>query len=85
MDATSNATKQPVSFLNQAEYVLIGFALIPKDAQILGGIAIITINDAVRFEIPVPPQQLSGPPAVKDTQGQIFVRDVQRYLSDIKE
>lgn len=77
LDATSDATQKPVLFLKEAEYVQIGFAPMPEKKQVLSGKAIVTINNAVRVELTVPPQLM--------TKDFVIVPEVGRYLTDFKE
>ena len=77
LDATSDATQQPVIFLKQAEYVQIGFKPMPEKQNVLSGKAIVTINNAVRLEFTVPPQTM--------TKDFIIVPEIQKYMVDFKE
>jgi len=77
LDAASEATQKPVLFLKESEYVQIGFAPMPEKMIVLAGKAIVTINNAVRLELDVPPQKMA-----KDF---IIIPDIQKYLNDFKE
>ncbi|MDD5312214.1 MAG: hypothetical protein PHO26_04180 [Dehalococcoidia bacterium] len=82
MDATSKATEHDIQFLKQAEYIQIGFVLIPKDAQVQeGSQAIITINNTIRWVIPIPPQAVI-PNTYLGAPSALYVRNIQQYLQD---
>ncbi len=68
MDATDPAVGRPVLELRNAEFVQIEFLPMPKDAHVLEGRAVITINSAVRLELTIPEQQ------IKD--GKIVIRNL---------
>ena len=51
---------QPVYFLRDAEVLEFEFLTMDKKANVLGGNVIITINNAVRLEITIPPQQIEN-------------------------
>jgi hypothetical protein len=68
MDAADSAVGQPVWRLKEAEYAQIQFAQMAKNAHVLEGRAILTVNSAVRLEILVPEQNAQG--------GRVFVRNL---------
>jgi hypothetical protein len=76
MDATDSAVGKPVRSLAQADVAQIEFLTMPKDAHVLEGRAIVTINNAVRVEISVPEQDIHD--------GKIFVRDIKNTFIDFR-
>lgn len=76
MDAGDSAVGQPVSRLRDAEYVQIEFAQMAKDAHVLEGRAIVTINSAVRLEIQVPEQTAQD--------GRIVVRNLADVFREFR-
>ncbi len=76
MDAGDSAVGRTVNLLREAEYVHIKFMLMPKDAHVLEGLAIVTINSAVRVEIQVPEQSVR--------EGRILVRDLEDAFRDFR-
>lgn len=66
MDAGDPAVGQPVRQLRDANVVQIEFVNMARDAHVLEGRAIVTINSAVRLEMPVPEQRA--------VDGRVFVR-----------
>ena len=68
MDATDRAVGRPVSDLRQAEFVEIEFRQMPREAHVLGGRAVVTLNSAVRIEFDIPEQDIRD--------GRIFVRNL---------
>ena len=76
LDATSEATQKPVLFLKESEYVQIGFKPIPEKKEVLSGKVIVTINNGVRIEFPIPHQIM--------TKDFIIVPEIHKYLEDFK-
>lgn len=76
MDAGDGAVGQPVSRLREAEFVHIEFVNMAKDAHILEGRAIVTVNSAVRLEVPVPEQRAQD--------GRVVVRDLADVFRDFQ-
>jgi hypothetical protein len=76
MDANDPAVGHPISELQKAESVEIRFVQMPKNARIIGGHAIVTVNSAVRLEVKIPEQ------IPKD--GLIFVRDIAPAFRDFR-
>jgi len=76
MDVSDPSVGKPVRYLLGAEYLQINFAKLPQGTRIKRGIAVVTINSAVRLEIPVPEQQMSD--------DRIFVRGLQPFLESLK-
>jgi MFS family permease len=77
MPATSEATKNSIRFLNHTDTIQIRFGPIPENTVILGGEAIITINNTVRLDFPIPAQ-------TTDNYKAVFISDIQKYLGDFK-
>ncbi len=77
LDATSEATKENILFLKDADYVQIGFSPMPEKVQVLSGKAICTLNNLVRVEFIVPNQQMQ-----KDF---IIVPNSKVAMTDFKE
>ena len=57
LDATHAAVGQPVNMLEQAEFVQAEFLVMPKDATLIRGRALCTINSEFRFELKFPAQK----------------------------
>ncbi|WAC06671.1 MAG: hypothetical protein OS130_10450 [Thermodesulfobacteriota bacterium] len=76
MDATDPAVGRPVLDLRNAEFVQIEFFPMPKDAHVLEGRAVVTVNSAVRIEIKIPKQDLRD--------GKILVRDLGLSFQSFK-
>jgi hypothetical protein len=68
MDANDPAIGHHVSELQKSEFVQIQFVQMPKNAHVIEGRAVITVNSMVQLEIKIPAQ------SPKD--GLIFVRDI---------
>jgi hypothetical protein len=62
--------------LRNAEFVQIEFFPMPKDAHVLEGRAVVTVNSAVRIEIKIPKQDLRD--------GKILVRDLGLSFQSFK-
>jgi len=60
LDAQDLSMGQPVYFLRDAEVLEFEFLTMDKKTNVLGGSVIITINNAVRLEITIPPQQIEN-------------------------
>ena len=58
LDANDSSVGKPVRFLQQAEYVQIGFRPMPAKSAVKDGKAVITLNSAVRLELPISEQQM---------------------------
>ncbi len=76
MDATDQAVGQSVYKLQESEYIQIQFQPIPSDAHVLGGLAVVTINSAVRLEFTIPDQVIED--------GRILIRDLALAFSDFR-
>lgn len=76
MDAGDSAVGQPVSRLKEAEYVQIEFAQMAKDAHVVEGRAIVTVNNVVRLEMRVPEQHAQG--------SRVFVRNLADVFRDFR-
>jgi len=76
MDATDPSVGKPVRFLRDAEFLQVQFVNLPAKSKIKRGLAVVTINSAVRLEIPVPEQQMP--------EDKIIVPQVGRFLSSLK-
>jgi hypothetical protein len=77
MDAKDSAVGNPVSYLRDADYILIEFGRMPSDSNVLGGDVVCIINNSVRLEFSIPPQRL--------VNKQIFIRDVSESLEVLNE
>jgi Flp pilus assembly protein protease CpaA len=73
LDASDNSINKPISYLANAQIVQIGFAPMPKEAKVKGGVAIITINNSIRIELKIPEQDI--------TNGLIIIGDLGNTLS----
>ena len=78
MNAQDPATNKKVKSLKNAEYAEIEFTAIQQDSKIIGGSAIITINNNTRLEIDIPKQITK--------EGKIIIKDLSKTFSklDIK-
>ena len=76
MDATDAAVGQPVQSLRDTEFVQIEFLPMPKNAHVLEGRAVITVNSAVRIEVSIPEQDIQ--------EGKILVRNLSSVFQDFK-
>jgi hypothetical protein len=71
-----SAVGKPVRSLRDAEYLQIKFNQLPRNSKIDGGLAVITINSAVRLEIPIPAQQMND--------DKILVPELAAFLDPLK-
>lgn len=76
MDATDAAVGKPVRSLANAGFAQIEFLPMPKDAHVLQGHAFVTVNNAVRFEMSIPEQDIQD--------GKIFVRGLTNVFKDFR-
>jgi hypothetical protein len=76
MDATNSAVGKPVRFLRESEYLQVGFQLLPAKSKIKKGLAVVTINSAVRLEIPIPEQNMED--------DKIMVRALAQFLDVLR-
>lgn len=76
MDATDRAIGRPVGDLRRAEFVQIEFLPMPKNAHVLEGRAVVTVNNTVRVEFTVPEQQVQD--------GKIVVRSIQPAFAEFR-
>ncbi|MBN1255726.1 MAG: hypothetical protein JXA50_10680 [Deltaproteobacteria bacterium] len=60
MDTLSDVTQQKISFLQKAEYIKIRFEALPDKMQIKNGKAVVMINNEIRCEFIIPPQNMSS-------------------------
>lgn len=74
MDAKDSAVGYQVSDLRQAKFAQVEFLPMPKNAHVLGGQVFVTVNSAIRMELPVPVQD------IKD--GKIYIRDIASAFKD---
>jgi len=77
MDASDSSADNPVSFLKEAEYLLIEFEdlmfrNVAKEAKkkVLGGKVVCIVNNSVRFDFAIPAQTMH--------ENKIFVRDLDK-------
>jgi len=76
MDATDPVVGKTVRSLRGAEFLQIGFGQLPEKSHIIRGSAVVTINSAVRLELPIPEQHMDG--------DKIFVRDIARFCEVLR-
>ena len=76
LDVTHQSVGRPVRFLRDAEYAQIGFANLAAKSHIRRGLAVVTINSAVRLEIPIPEQQM--------VDDKILVQGIAQYLEGLR-
>jgi hypothetical protein len=76
LDATSPIIGKPVGVLKDSEYLQIGFKPMKPKQRVLAGRAVVTVNDSVRLEFEVPPQEMGA--------DFIVVRNVASTLSILK-
>jgi hypothetical protein len=76
LDATSPIIGKPIGILKTAEYLQIGFKPMKEKQHILGGRAIVTVNNTVRLEFEVPSQDMASNFAI--------VRDLTSGLRQLK-
>jgi hypothetical protein len=60
MDPAEAASEKPVAWLANADSVRVSIYTIPANSRISGGKAVLTVNNSVRFDIPIIPQVLAG-------------------------
>jgi|GEM_PF-4494521 len=60
MDIDDTAVGRPISFLDQAEFIQIGFSPIPPKSRVMEGKAVVIINNAIRYEYEIPPQIMAS-------------------------
>ncbi len=58
LDASDVSIGKTIRSLSEAEFVQIGFTPLAANSRVKGGIAIVTLNSAVRLEIPIPSQRM---------------------------
>ena len=58
MEATDKAFKQPLSFLQQIEYVHVRFDIIPPNSEVLSGTVVCIFNNTIPIELSVPSQKM---------------------------
>lgn len=75
MSADDSAVGKPIEFLSQAQYIQVDFILMPESSYVTGGKAIFVINNSIRLEFNIPPQQVDN--------GRIFVRDLSDGLKSL--
>ncbi|MDO8795560.1 MAG: hypothetical protein Q7J25_13170 [Vicinamibacterales bacterium] len=76
LDAADSAVGKTVNFLRDAEFVQIEFGPMPPKSKIVRGMAILTLNSAVRIEIPILPQEAESM--------HIFIRDLSVVREALK-
>ncbi|MFA6320415.1 MAG: hypothetical protein WCY36_00990 [Candidatus Omnitrophota bacterium] len=74
MDVGKGITEKPISHLNDANYIEVGFSPMLKksDVDVTGGSIVCTFNSLVRAELNIPPQKMSN--------GVIVIRDAKISL-----
>ena len=75
-NATDQVIGQPISVLKNAEYIQIGFTPMAPDLHIIGGTAVVVINNAVTVRFAIPPQTAQGK--------LIFIRSLAGELSELQ-
>lgn len=77
LDTIQIYTKNHIYVLKYTEYIQIGFEPIPDNSQILGGKAVVTLNNSVRIEVDIPTQKM--------TSDYILIKDVQECFQNFKK
>lgn len=77
LDATDPAAGSPLYFLKDTEYIQIFFDTIVPKSKVVGGRVICIINNLIRFEFVIPPQET--------TEKMIFIRDLSQFQQLLKE
>ncbi len=77
MDARDAAVGKPVRSLVETEYLQIGFSRLAPKSKVKSGSVIVTINSAVRLEVPVPAQEM--------TDDKILVRELSVHLGQLRQ
>lgn len=76
LDATSPVVGKAIVMLKEAEYLQTGFKPMKPNQRVVGGRAIVTVNDSVRWEFEVPAQEM--------TADFILIRDIGSALANPK-
>jgi len=76
MDAHDLAIGKPVNMLGDTDYIQIEFAKMPDSAYITHGSAIVTVNNEVRLEIPIPEQAAQ--------ERRIIIRDLDGVFREFR-
>ncbi len=76
MTSADPSVGQLVTNLRKSEYVQIEFLPMPKPAHVIGGRAIVLINNDVQLDILIPEQDTND--------GKIYVRDLKQAFSDFR-
>lgn len=72
----NKSTGKPIHYLRKAEAALIFiYDNMPKEGDVISGELILTLNSAVRVEIPIPPQTVKG-------DEPIIILDIQKYFKN---
>lgn len=77
MEPMDRAFNQPMSLLEQAEYVQISFETILQDSQVVSGKVTCIFNNTVPVEITVPSQKMRG--------NLIMIYDLKSFFAKLKE
>ncbi len=77
LDATDPVAGRPLYFLKDTEYIQILFCTIVPKSKVVGGRVICIINNLIRFELVIPPQET--------TDNMIFIRDLSQFHQLLKE
>ena len=77
LDATDPAAGRPLYFLKDTEYIQIFFYTIVPKSRVVGGRVICIINNLIRFEFVIPPQET--------TDNMIFIHDLSQFHQLLKE
>lgn len=77
MQAMDKGFKQPLSLLEEAEYLQISLQPIPPDSDILSGKAIFIFNNNISIEIQIPSQKMRGK--------LIIIRNMDPILAVLKQ
>jgi hypothetical protein len=75
MDANSEATKNIVRYLEKTQYISLGFNHMnhaTENMTIIDGKAVVTINNSVRLEFDIPPQEI--------TRDFVVIQNIQEYI-----
>ncbi|MBM4064703.1 MAG: hypothetical protein FJ266_03545 [Planctomycetes bacterium] len=77
LNATDSAVGRPLFFLKDVEYIQIVFDKIAPKSKVISGRAICIVNNLIRFEFVIPPQET--------TNNMIFIRDLSQFHQLLKE
>ncbi len=60
IDMNDPGIGKPISYLEQAEFIQIGFSPLAPQSRVLGGKAVVLINNTIRYEYKIPPQMMAS-------------------------